>query len=107
MPSKNVYHVVPHEEQWAVRREGSEVLSARDLAETDALKAAVDIVKTLGVGRVVVHGAGGRVSAVHTFDRLPTFERRSWLEAVLDEPVLAGAAAAALVAVGVALARRR
>lgn len=107
MPSRNVYHVVPHEGQWAVRREGSTVLSAQGLEEDDALRAAVDIVKTLGIGRVVVHGDGGQISAVHTFDRLPTFERRSWLETVLDEPLLAGAAAAGLVALGIALARRR
>ena len=90
-----------------MRREGSPELSAHGLGEDDALRAAVDIVKTLGIGRVVVHSEGGTISAVHTYDRLPTFEERSWLDAVFAEPVLAGAAAAGLIAVGIALARRR
>lgn len=107
MPSRNVYHVVPHEDQWAVRREGAEILSAQNLGEDDALEAAVDIVKTLGMGRVVVHGDGGKISAVHTYDQLPTFEERPWFDAVMSRPALAVAVAAGLVAVGVVLARRR
>ena len=107
MPSRNVYHVVPHDDRWAVRREGSEVPSASGLDEDAALEAAVDIVKTLGIGRVVVHGDGGKISAVHTYDQLPTFDDRSWLDAVLSQPALALGVAAGLVAVGVVLARRR
>lgn len=107
MPSRNVYHVVPHDDRWAVRREGSEVVSAE--ADTDdlALQSAVDIVRTLGIGRVVVHGEDGKIAAVHTYDQLPTFEERPWLETVLSQPVLAGVAAAALVGIGIAVARRR
>ena len=106
MPSRNVYHVVPFEDRWAVRREGASAPSAHGDTDDAALQAAVEIVRTLGVGRVVVHGDDGRIAAVHTYDQLPTFEERPWLDAVFSQPVLAAVAAAALIGLGVALARR-
>ena len=106
MASRNVFHVVQHENAWAVRREGVDSLSASHLDEDQALERAVEFVRTLGVGRVVVHGEDGRITAVHTYDRLPTFDERSWLDAVMSRPALVAGAAFFLIGVGVALARR-
>ena len=106
MPSRNVYHVVPSEGQWAVRREGADAVSARQPSEDEALRAAVDIVRSLGVGRVVVHGDDGRIAAVHTYDQLPVVTERPWLEGVLSQPALVALAAGALIGLGIALARR-
>ena len=54
----------------------------------------------------MVHGEDGRITAVHTYDRLPTFDERSWLDAVMSRPALVAGAAFFLIGVGVALARR-
>ncbi len=105
MPGRNVYHVVPHEDQWGVRLEGSPTLSF----ETDSRDAAVDrasgYVRQLGAGRVVVHGDSGQIETVHTFDTLPSAET-SWREAVLSRPVYVAVGAAALIALGYGLSRQ-
>ena len=105
MPSRNVYHVVPTEGHWGIRLEGSPALSFETDAKDKAVDRAAGYVRQLGAGRVVVHGDGGQIETVHTFDRLPT-PQGSWRDAVLSEPVLAGVAAIALVAFGIGLARR-
>ncbi|WP_420454122.1 DUF2188 domain-containing protein [Rubrivirga sp.] len=105
MANSNVYHVVPREERWGVRLEGSPTLSF----ETDDREAAVDraagYVRQLGAGRVVVHSDSGQIETVHTFDQLPA-PQGGWLDAVLSQPVYLAVGAAALVALGVGLSRR-
>ena len=105
MPSRNVYHVVPTDEHWGIRLEGSPALSFETPDKDKAVDRAAGYVRQLGAGRVVVHGDSGQIETVHTFDRLPA-PQGSWRDAVLSEPVLAGVAAAALVALGVGLAWR-
>ena len=105
MPGRNVYHVVPSEERWGVRLEGSPTLSF----EADVKEAAVDraagYVRQLGAGRIVVHGDSGQIETVHTFDRLPDAEP-SWRETIRAKPVYLVAGAALLIALGYGLSRR-
>ena len=105
MPSRNVYHVVPSDDGWGVRLEGSPTLSYETDDADDALQQASGYVRELGAGRVVVHGEGGQIQAVHTFDQLPAPET-SWTDAVLSKPVYLAVGAAALVALGYGLSRR-
>ncbi len=105
MPSRNVYHVVPHEDHWGVRLEGSPTLSFESEDRDDALEHASDYVRELGSGRVVVHSDSGQIETVHTFDRLPA-PQGSWRDAVLSRPALAVGAAALLIAFGYGLSRR-
>ena len=106
MPGRNVYHVVPHDDRWGVRLEGSPTLSFEADDREAAVERASGYVRQLGAGRVVVHGDSGQIETVHTFDTLPPADA-PWWEAVLSRPVYAGAAAALLVAFGLGLRRRR
>ena len=105
MPHRNVYHVVPREERWGVRLEGSPTLSF----ETDRRDAAVDrassYVRQLGAGRIVVHNESGQIETVHTFDQLPAPEA-SWRAAARSKPLYLAVGAVALVALGYGLSRR-
>ena len=106
MPGSNVYHVVPSDEQWGVRLEGSPSLSFEADTREAAVEHASGYVRELGEGRVVVHGDGGQIETVYTVDRLPPAQA-SWVGAVLSHPVYLAVGVAALVALGVGLGRRR
>lgn len=106
MPSRNVYHVVPSEEQWGVRLEGSPTLSYEVDDKDDAVQRAVGYVRQLGSGRIVVHAEGGQIETVHNYDSLPAPSRSGWADALVSTPVLIGAVAIALVAFGYGLSRR-
>ena len=104
MPGSNVYHIVPSDDRWGVRLEGSPSLSF----ETDDRDVAVDrasgYVRQLGAGRIVVHNDAGQIEAVHTFDSLPV--ETSWTDAVLSKPVYAAVGVVVLIAFGYGLSRR-
>ncbi|WP_412067391.1 DUF2188 domain-containing protein [Rubrivirga sp. IMCC43871] len=105
MPSRNVYHVVPHDGRWAVRLEGSPSLSFESDGRDAALDRASGYVRQLGVGRVVVHSEQGQIETVHTFDQLPA-PTGGWRDAVLSQPYYLAAGAALLIAFGYGLSRR-
>ena len=105
MASRNVYHVVPREERWGVRLEGSPSLSFETDDRDDAVDRAASYVRQLGAGRVVVHGDSGQIETVHTFDQLPA-PHGSWRAAVFSKPLYVAVGAAALVAFGYGLSRR-
>ena len=105
MPNSNVYHVVPADERWGVRLEGSPVMSFEADEREDAVERASGYVRQLGAGRVVVHDASGQIEAVHTVDRLPDAPT-SWAEAAWSHPVWLALGAAALAALVVGLSRR-
>ena len=105
MASRNVYHVVPREERWGVRLEGSPSLSFETDDRDDAVDRAASYVRQLGAGRVVVHGDSGQIQTVHTFDQLPA-PHGSWRAAVFSKPLYVAVGAAALVAFGYGLSRR-
>ena len=102
MPHRNVYHVVPHDDGWAVRLEGSPTASATTDSRGDAIEAATGFLRLLGDGRVVVHDDDGRIESGFSLASIPSREtRRRWTLAV---GVLGGAF---LVGLAVAAARRR
>lgn len=105
MPSRNVYHVVPSEDRWGVRLEGSPTLSYETDSQSDAVDRAASYIRQLGAGRVVVHAETGQIETVHTFDQLPAPEP-SLRELALSRPALIGVAAIALIAFGYGLSRR-
>lgn len=105
MPARNVYHVVPADERWGVRLEGSPTLSYESDDRDDAVERASSYVRRWGSGRVVVHAEGGQIETVHTFDQLPT-PSGSWRDAVRSTPAVALGVAAILIAFGYGLSRR-
>ena len=88
MPEPAVYHVVPQEDRWAVKREGSQQATRVEDDREDAVRQASGFVRNAGAGRVVVHGDNGAIEKVHTYDQLPA--PPSPLEGLLAWPVLAG-----------------
>lgn len=103
-----VYHVVPHEGRWAVKREGAERPSRIADTQDEAVAVAEQMARNQAPGRVVVHGADGLIQTVHTYDAVPARVEsgREWLDIVLSRPVLAAVGVAALVALGYALRER-
>ena len=99
----NVYHVVPRDEQWAVKLEGrSEAVRVSD-SRADAILEADAFIRSQGAGRVVIHKETGAIESVHTYDTLPP-EPQDVLGTILTHPVLLVGAALAVVGVGVGLA---
>ena len=97
-----VYHVVPNEERWAVKREGADRASRVADTQDEAVAVAEQMARNQAPGRVVVHGANGLIQTVHTYDAVPARVEsgREWLDVVLSKPVLVAVGVAALVAVG-------
>lgn len=105
MPSHNVYHVVPRDGRWVARLQGSPSVSAEAATRDEAVDQAEQIIRQLGVGRIVLHGTDGAIERVYTFDQIE--EQATSAPPLLSQPVLIGVAAACLVVLGVALASRR
>lgn len=103
----NVYHVVPREEQWAVKLEGRDQAVRVTESRADAIREADTFIRNQGAGRVVIHKETGAIESVHTFDTLPVETGEDWVNVLLSKPALAIGAAAVLVGVGLALASRR
>ncbi|HLT48303.1 MAG TPA: DUF2188 domain-containing protein [Rubricoccaceae bacterium] len=103
-----VYHVVPSEGRWAVKREGADRASRVADTQDEAVAVAEQMARNQAPGRVVVHGANGLIESVHTYDAVPARVEsgREWLDLVLSRPVLAAVGVAALVALGYALRER-
>jgi hypothetical protein len=103
-----VYHVVPNEGRWAVKREGAERASRVADSQDEAVAVAEQMARNQAPGRVVVHGANGLIESVHTYDQVPARVEsgREWLDVVLSKPALVAVGVAALVAVGYSLRER-
>ena len=105
MTDPAVYHVVPADDAWGVRMEGAPTLSFTSADRAAAVDRAATYVRIWGAGRVVVHDGTGQIETVHAFEDLPP-PRPTWRDRVTSRPVLAAAAAVAVVSLGVAFARR-
>src|SRR5690606_20990528 len=97
-----VYHVVPNEDRWAVKREGADRASRVAETQDEAVAVAEQMARNQAPTRVVVHGANGLIQTVHTYDAVPApvESGREWVDVVLSKPVLVAVGVAALVAVG-------
>ena len=106
MANASVYHVVPNEGQWAVKREGSDRAIRVDADRDNVIRDATTFVRNQAAGRVVIHRADGAIESVHTYDTLPVESGRDWMQLVLSKPALALAGTVFLVAVGWSLRDR-
>lgn len=97
MPSRNVYHVVPHDGRWAVRLEGGQQVSAVADSRGDALDEAARFLRRLGDGRVVVHDEDGRIEAGYALGSIPSRQMATvwaWTAGVLGAAFVVGLAVA-------------
>ncbi|MEM9998581.1 MAG: DUF2188 domain-containing protein [Bacteroidota bacterium] len=106
---QTVYHVVPNEGRWAVKREGVEFPHRVVETQAAAVEAAQRLLRFEAPGRIVVHGSDGAIERVHAYDEpppAPVSAAPSWRAVVFSKPALAVAGAAFLVALGWGLSRR-
>ncbi len=106
MANASVYHVVPNDGQWAVKREGSDRAIRVTADRSAAVRDATTFVRNQAAGRVVVHRADGAIETVHTYDTLPVRSGRAWVHVLLSKPALALFGTVFLVAVGWSLRDR-
>ena len=106
MADSSVYHVVPRDDRWAVKREGIDAAVRLADSRAEAVREADTFIRNQGAGRVVVHKDDGTIESVHTFDTLPVETGEDWLGVVLSKPAMAVGAALVLVAAGILIARR-
>lgn len=107
--SQTVYHVVPNEGRWAVKREGGDFPHRVVASQSAAVEAAKRLLRFEAPGRIVVHGSDGAIERVHAYDSPPPPTPSSapgWQGVVLSKPALAVAGVAFLVALGWGLSRR-
>ena len=64
--AQTVYHVVPNEGRWAVKREGADRASRVADDQNEAVEVAEQLARNQAPARVVVHGADGLIQTVHT-----------------------------------------
>jgi hypothetical protein len=89
--AKDVLHVVPHEDTWAVRREGNERVSSTHPTQKDAIEAARDLAKERD--DIVIHRADGTIRERVTYTgsngeaRPATGERRAEGEPGVEDVV--------------------
>lgn len=74
--TRNVYHIVQHDDDWIVRLQGASTPSATAPSRAEAIEAAGEILRLLGNGRLVVHGEDGRIERGYSLDALETAEER-------------------------------
>ena len=105
---QTVYHVVPYEERWAIKREGVDRAVRVADSRKDMIGQAETMAQNQAPGRVVIHAEDGTIESVHTYSSVPARvdTGREWLDVVLSKPVLAGVGVAFLVAVGFSMRDR-
>ena len=68
--AKSDYHVVPNDDGWAVRREGSERASSRHDTKQQALDAGRGMAQNAKV-ELVIHGKNGQIQNSNSFGNDP------------------------------------
>ena len=71
--NRNAYHVVKHEEGWAVQKENAQRASSICVTQKEAIERAKELVAAGGGGEVSIHGGGGKIRAKHTYDKRDPF----------------------------------
>jgi uncharacterized protein YdaT len=70
MANRHRHHVVPHQNGWAVRREGSDRASAVTPTKPEAFERAREIAEREH-GGVVIHGENGKIQEERTYGHDP------------------------------------
>ena len=100
--AKNVLHVVPHNDVWAVRREGNERISSTHPTQKEAIESAREMAKEMD--DIVIHRADGtireRVTYFGTNDQPAGGETETRTETTRTESTTVRRATSETVAVG-------
>ena len=72
-----IYHIVPQDQQWAVKREGSDRASRLVDSQEKAIEYAEALARNQAPSRIVVHGPGGTITHQHSFDTAPSSDERA------------------------------
>lgn len=67
MAKRTIYHVVPHEEGWAVRKEHAERASDIERTKVAAVDVARDLARGSGLAQLKIHRADGVLQTEHTY----------------------------------------
>ncbi len=70
MPNKRNFHVVPHDDGWAVRREGAERARSVHSTQADAIRDARDAA-IAEQGEVLIHGENGQIRERNSYGNDP------------------------------------
>ena len=93
MAQQTVYHVVPSESEWAVKKEGSSQASRVAATQREAIDHAESFARKQAPSRVVIHGEDGIITGQHTFSESQR-EENAMLSVLTTGPVLTGLALA-------------
>lgn len=66
--SQTVYHVVPSNEQWAVKKQGGEQASRVAPTQQEAVKYAEEFARHQAPSRVVIHAPDGTIQSQNSFE---------------------------------------
>jgi hypothetical protein len=69
--AKEDYHVVPHNDGWAVRREGAERVSSQHGTQTEAIQAGQSLARNHGT-ELVIHRPDGTIRDSDSYGRDPS-----------------------------------
>ena len=67
---KNAQHIVPHNGQWAVKRENSERASSLHATQSEAVTAGKETAKNQHT-ELVIHGRDGRIREKNSYGKDP------------------------------------
>jgi len=91
--AQTVYHVVPSDGEWAVKKEGSSQASRVASSQGEAIDHAESFARKQAPSRVVIHGEDGIITGQHTFSESAR-EENALLSVLTTGPVLTGLAVA-------------
>lgn len=91
--AQTVYHVVPSDGEWAVKKEGSSQASRVASSQREAIEHAESFAQKQAPSRVVIHGEDGIITGQHTFSETQRQES-AMLSVLTTGPVLTGLAVA-------------
>lgn len=93
MAQQTVYHVVPSDGEWAVKKEGSSQASRVAATQREAIDHAESFARKQAPSRVVIHGEDGTITDQHSFSEAQR-EESPLLTVLTTPPVLTGLAIA-------------
>ena len=68
---RQVYHVVPAEEGWEVKKEGNKRPSAKTRLKKEAIDRAKELAKKAKLGQVIIHKRDGTIQTEYTYGQDP------------------------------------
>ncbi|MDX1530283.1 MAG: DUF2188 domain-containing protein [Rhodothermales bacterium] len=106
MTDETVYHVVPHDGDWAVKEQGVDdpvrILPTR----AEAIDHAEGRARSRVPSRVIIHADDGLIERQRAYDE-DDYQPRSWAQRLTSPPVLTGIVAAFVAAALVWFAAQR